>query len=76
MSREDQDVLFYAFRYALGRKTGVVGFMVELILKRWDKISDRDKRQMKDEIQYAINMDTAGQSCDIEQWKKILEKSL
>lgn len=73
MSKEDEDILFYAFRYALGRKTGVVSQMVGIIITRWKDISAYKREMMKHEIQHAIAMGTAGMDCDIEEWKKILQ---
>ena len=70
----NEDVLFSAFRYALGRQTYIVSSIVENILNNWDNISDKLKNLMKKEIQESINNDKAGMECDVKEWRKILDK--
>ena len=75
MTTADTNIIFYAFRYALGRKTGAVSEVVMYILNHWRQIPEKYKQQMKDEINHAINMGIAGMVCDIAEWNKILFKS-
>jgi len=70
------DILFYAFRYALGRKTGAVNQVASEIIKHWDIIPDIDKGMYKAEIRDAISRDSAGDLCDIQEWQKILNLNL
>jgi len=70
----DESILFYAFRYALGRKTYAVQDVVENILNNWDNITTHTKTFMKKEIEEAIHEDRAGMSIDIVSWEKILIK--
>ena len=70
---KNSDILFYAFRYALGRRTGVVLQMVDHISNVWDKIPSGDKFQIKREILHAIDIGQAGADIDIKEWRRILE---
>lgn len=68
----ETDILFFAFRYALGRRTGAVTFMVTEISNRWPLIDVVTQNQIQREIKDAISMDRAGDKCDIDSWRKIL----
>ena len=68
----DQDFLFLAFRYALGRKTYVVSMVVDELIKQWPNLNDANKSKIKTEIEQAIYEDLAGWDCDVVEWKKIL----
>lgn len=65
-------IVFYAFRYVLGRKTYAVSEVSYYITKNWDLLHDREKQAMKQEIEIAIKTNNAGMEMDIENWKKIL----
>jgi len=71
----NEDVLLSAFRYALGRQTYIVNFIVKNILNNWNDISDKLKNLMKREIQEAIDTNEAGMDCDVKEWRKILNKN-
>jgi len=67
--------LIFAFRYALGRMSTAPSIVVEDILNNWDKLTDYEKSEIKNEIKKAIKENRAGMKCDIEEWKKILKKN-
>lgn len=67
-------IVFYAFRYALGRKSYAVGEVVNYILKHWNDLQEREKRAMREEINTAIATDRIGMKMDREQWERILKK--
>lgn len=69
----NKDILFYAFRYALGRKTYVVDKVVDSIILNWDKLELSTKRVMNNEITQAIMDKAAGHKMDVDKWKEILE---
>lgn len=69
----NEDILFMAFRYALGRATYVVNDVVETLILHWDEISVNMKKMIQDEIKDAIEKDNAGWDIDKEEWKKILK---
>lgn len=67
-----EDVLFMAFRYALGRRTYVVNYIVEVLTDNWHDISDRIKAKVKEEITEAIEQSLGGDDMDVREWNKIL----
>jgi hypothetical protein len=74
MTNHDQDtILFYAFRYALGRMTYAVYDVVELLIKYIDIISLNHKERMKIEIKRAMETNQAGWPCDVKEWNRLLE---
>lgn len=69
----NQDILlFCAFRYALGRRTYVVGTIVEILKNNWDHMPKSRREMFKKEIREAIDSDMCGSKYDIEEWEVIL----
>jgi hypothetical protein len=62
----------WAFRYALGRRTGAVDDVVVHLLKFWGKLTPYTRNQIKREIDQAIKEDRAGDKCDVQNWEKLL----
>lgn len=74
MNGEEQvrdDILFYAFRYGLGRMTYAVSTISEYLIRHKEWLTERSKRLIIQEITKAIDNDEAGHDCDIESWKKL-----
>ena len=72
----DRDIIIYAFRYALGRKTYASLIMSDYILKHWDDFSEQDIALFKREVTDAIFTKRAGMDCDIAQWQRIIDKGV
>lgn len=72
----DNDILFLAFRYALGRRTYIVSDMVEVIIDKWETLPITIKSMIQKEIKYAIMTNNAGADIDIKDWKTILELNI
>jgi len=70
---KDRNILFYAFRYALGRSTYAVADVVESIINIWESIHPAEQLMYKKEIKEAIESKRAGMDMDVIQWEKILE---
>ena len=70
----NQDILlFCAFRYALGRKTYVVGAICDILRANWDHMPENRKKMFKKEIHEAVRMGFAGSEViDVPEWKSIL----
>lgn len=66
-------IIFYAFRYCLGRMTYAVSDFCEFAKDNIVEISDRDKELMKKEIKEAIKEGKAGMKMDVEQWEQLLK---
>ena len=63
----------FAFRYALGRRTGAVSIVVDHLTRLWPRLNKFDRSQIKREIVQAIKVGDAGSDCDIQQWRLILQ---
>jgi hypothetical protein len=61
------------FRYALGRRTYIVGEVCRNLVLVWEDLSELTRKQIKAEIREAIDRGHAGLDCDVEDWKKILD---
>ena len=70
---KNENILFYAFRYALGRKTYVVSDVVECLINNWDNLKEHTQERIIMEIKSAISKDNAGTECDVKEWNKILK---
>ena len=68
----NENIVFYAFRYALGRKTVAVGMVVDYLLENWDSISPAIRGLIQAEIETAIDKGEAGREMDIKEWSKLL----
>ncbi len=66
-------IAFYAFRYALGRKTYAVFEVVDFIVGSWNMIEEKERQAMQREIGDAIRYNQAGFDTDIDQWERILK---
>ena len=64
--------LFFAFRYALGRKSTAPSYVADDIKRNWYILSRSDKERIQQEIKEAIESNRAGMECDIKTWQEIL----
>ena len=69
----DENVLFWAFRYALGRQTYVVDDVSKEIVNQWNNLSQTFQRLTHKEILQAIENDSVGMIMDKESWQKVLD---
>ena len=67
-----ENIVVYAFRYALGRKTYAVGEVSDYLIENWHRFSKHTQSQIVEDIEKAIERGEAGMECDIQQWKRIL----
>ena len=63
-------MLVSAERYALGRRTYIVGWTCEIIKKNIHLLSDKDKAVMIRDIETAISY---GDECDKAEWMNLLQ---
>jgi len=66
----DEEILLCAFRYALGRKTYMVGWVAETIEEHWGALSEKYHELIKREIKEAPDL---GMDCDQKDWEHILQ---
>ena len=67
-----EDMVIYAFRYALGRMTYAVGDVTDYLINHWHRLSKKTRMLIIEEIQKAIKEKKAGMDCDIQRWRAIL----
>lgn len=65
------DILFYAFRYALGRMTYAVSDVANEIIRNAKEIPRADRCNMINEITEALDSDGAGMELDRQNWEKV-----
>jgi hypothetical protein len=68
----DENILFFAMRYALGRKTCAPEIVVGKIEELWQSIRPYTREMMHREISHAIFHGVAGDPCDVETWSRVL----
>ena len=68
-----ENIIMWAFRYALGRRTGAVQDVIDCLDKNWNQLKQFTRDQIKIEIKIAIDRDEAGSQCDVKNWKRVLE---
>lgn len=74
LPKDEEDVLFFAFRYALGRRTGAVTLLVSQIKYKWERLHPATQRRIHDEIRrYPDWYGSLGNQCDIDSWQEILD---
>jgi hypothetical protein len=66
-----EDIIFYAFRYALGRKSYAVAEVVTYLLEVWDELTTDTQEMVIKEIKECPDL---GMDMDKNLWNIILEK--
>jgi len=69
----NDDMVLYAFRYCLGRRTYVVQDMVSKLIEIWELLGDYAQDIIRRDIISAIEHDRAGDNCDVAEWQKVLD---
>ena len=64
-------MMMCAFRYALGRRTYIVGHVVEQIIEHKEDLGENLRGLLVREIDEAIYDDMAGDTCDVNDWKRL-----
>jgi len=68
-------LLVCAFRYALGRRTYVVGVVAGEIHRNWTRLRDSDRDLIVREIlEYQARYGNLGHACDEQEWMSIVER--
>jgi len=67
-----ESIMFYAFRYALGRRTYATSDVSSYLIEHWKELNTITRVLIHKEIKEAIKNDVAGMNCDITSWKKLL----
>ncbi|GAY12057.1 hypothetical protein [Pseudonocardia sp. N23] len=65
------ELLVYAFRYALGRRTYAVADVTQALREHRAALSVQTRRQVADEIRDAIRAGHAGSITDADEWDAV-----
>ena len=72
--KDMETFLICSFRYALGRQTYIVSDIAEKLIEYKDVLPEFLVKQVHDDIEKAIDVNSAGADMDIEVWKKVMLK--
>jgi len=73
----DSNILIFAVRYAIGRKTGAVTKIVEWILKEWNNLTKEDRTDIiKEILEYEKHYGNLGMDWQRELWYRIVNKEI
>lgn len=67
----DHEILFCAFRYALGRATYISSVVADSLIEHGGVLSDGFKNSVCKEIQQAFADGSAGWDCDMQSWNRV-----
>ena len=77
IDRQDlNDLMWCAFRYALGRMTYVPATIAAIIVENIDHLNKTTRESIVRDIDKALIDDQAGMKCDSEEWKIVKHKLL
>jgi len=71
--RFDAQIVFCAFRYALGRKTYIVSTVVNYLIQNWKWMTPKFQGLIHKEINKAVEEKWIGMEMDKTQWLRVLE---
>jgi len=72
MYEVNEEMIMYAFRYALGRMTYAVSTVSDYLIQFWHRFKPHTREQIIKEIEEAIGRNQAGMECDVVRWKAVL----
>ena len=73
----DDRLLICSVRYAIGRKTGIVRYVVDWVVDEWDSIEGEVRAEIVKEIlDHEKNYGNIGAPWDREQWYRIVNKDI
>jgi hypothetical protein len=67
------EMMFYAFRHCLGRRSFAVHSCVEFLVANWDRLMLPTRLAIEEEIKEAFEQGRYGDEMDKEQWQRILD---
>lgn len=69
----EKDILIFALRYSLGRRTFAPVVAIENIKENICKFNERDLEQIIEDIQYQKKLAFLGDPVDVEHWENFVE---
>jgi hypothetical protein len=68
----NEDTLFCAFRYALGRRSYITHNIADQLIKNWHLLHKNTQEQIVNEIAKAIENNRAGDNIDEQIWLQVI----
>lgn len=68
----NDNITFYAFRYALGRKTYAVQHVVDYLVENWNLLKGSTQEHIEREIIEAFDENKIGMEMDKREWQRVL----
>lgn len=68
-----ENILFFAFRYALGRRTGAVSEVTDMLMRNVAKLTPETREQIIREIEGQHRLGGLGDACDAQIWQEVAE---
>lgn len=65
------DLMVYAFRFALGRRTGAPADVARALVAHGEVLPAWQRDQIDREIRIAVEQNRAGAPCDVDEWMKV-----
>ena len=72
-TQNDREMLLYAFRYCITRKSMAIATCTEVLLKLWPELGSYEKEQIINETVHEIKHGATMDSTSREHWRKFLE---
>jgi hypothetical protein len=70
------ELLFWSYRYAMGRQTYVPSLVADLLIKYKHELTFENRNKIALEIDRRIKRGEAGDNCDIKNWLKVRKELL
>lgn len=67
-------MIFYAFRYCLGRESYAVKQCVDYLIAHWGRLSDNTRLLITVETRRALDRNETGMRMDEDHWRRLLER--
>lgn len=69
----DQLMVMAAHRYCLGRRSYIVGACIQWAVETWEQMEENTQNVLLRDTAEALMDNCAGSSCDIKEWKMLLQ---
>ena len=74
--QKTDDMIFFGFRYCLGRMSCAVTICVDYLIAHWQHLSPDTQARIHTEIREAFRRGHYGMDMDKRQWERVLEMPL
>lgn len=72
LPKRKEDIIVFAFRYALDRQTAASWIVIQELKEQWDKLDNDTQKQIIRDIDRIIYEDPYGEYHNADEWEKFL----